>query len=104
MGLRQRVGNLLRRLRIEAGLTQEGMEARTGVHRTYVGDVERGEKRITIETLDKILRGLGVSLAEFFVLLEPEAGTAQEPEATGLAAQNDTNPAEGTNRNDTDLA
>ena len=40
--------------------------AKAGVHRTYVGRLERGESGVTVETLAAILAPLGMSLGEFF--------------------------------------
>lgn len=37
-----------------------------GLHRTFIGRVERGETNITMENIDKIAQALSVSLAEFF--------------------------------------
>lgn len=48
----------LRDLRQRAGLSQEELAARCGVHRTYIGSVERGERNITLDTLQKIAKAL----------------------------------------------
>ena len=65
--LRQQIGARLRALRARAEITsQEKLADKAGVHRTYVGRLERGESGITIEALAAILAPLGVSLAEFF--------------------------------------
>jgi len=68
--LAKRLGNLIRKLRLEAGLSQEEFAERCGVHRTYAGCIERGEKTITIETADKVAQALGLSLAQLFKKLE----------------------------------
>jgi len=69
------VGALIRQLRREQGLSQEEFADRCGLHRTYIGAIERGEKTITIETAAKIVSALGLSLSAFFLLLErQEAG------------------------------
>ena len=50
-----------------AGISsQESLAAKAGVHRTYVGRLERGESGVTVEALAAILAPLGVSLREFF--------------------------------------
>lgn len=59
-------GEEVRRLRRERGLSQEDFADECGLHRTYVGAVERGEKTVTIETANKIVKALGLSLADFF--------------------------------------
>lgn len=48
------------------GLTQEQLAEKTGLHRTYIGACERGEKNITIINLSVICSQLDVSLKEFF--------------------------------------
>jgi transcriptional regulator with XRE-family HTH domain len=64
------IGALIRELRQEAGMSQEEFADRCGLHRTYIGSVERGEKAITIETAQRIVKALGVTLSQFFRKLE----------------------------------
>ena len=65
--LRRQIGDRLRELRTRAGITsQEALADRAGVHRTYVGRLERGESGVTVEALAAILAPLGLSLGEFF--------------------------------------
>lgn len=65
--LRREIGARLRHLRLKAGITsQEKLAERAGVHRTYVGRLERGESGVTVEMLTAIAAALPVSLAEFF--------------------------------------
>jgi transcriptional regulator with XRE-family HTH domain len=58
------LGNRLRALRHAAGLTQEELAARSELHWTYVGQVERGERNLTYKILLRLARGLGVSPAQ----------------------------------------
>lgn len=65
--LRSALGDRLRVLRLRAGITsQEALAHRAGVHRTFVGRLERGESGVTVEALAAIAAALGVSLSEFF--------------------------------------
>lgn len=66
-----KVGERIRRLRKERNLSQEQLAERSSLHTNYVGQVERGEKNLTLETLEKIVLGLGVSLEELFRFLGP---------------------------------
>jgi DNA-binding XRE family transcriptional regulator len=68
------VGRNVRRLRLAAGLSQEAFAHACGLHRTYIGAVERGERKITLSTLVRIAAALAVTPVE--LLLEP-AGSPQ---------------------------
>ncbi|MUT64925.1 helix-turn-helix domain-containing protein [Paenibacillus sp. NEAU-GSW1] len=67
----KKVGERVRQLRKEKNLTQEELAERSSLHTNYVGQVERGEKNLTLETLEKIVAGLDVSLEELFRFLGP---------------------------------
>jgi len=43
-------GTVVRRLRVQAGLSQEEFAHLCNLHRTYIGTIERGEKRVTLAT------------------------------------------------------
>ena len=60
------LGKRLRNAREAKGFSQRELARRCGVHRTYVGAVERGECNITILTLRKLVRTLGLTLEEVF--------------------------------------
>lgn len=59
----------VRKRRLELGLSQEELAERAGVHRTYVGMLERGEKNVTIYNIERIAMALDVSPAS--LLLTP---------------------------------
>jgi transcriptional regulator with XRE-family HTH domain len=58
-------------LRKEQRLSQEQLGERAGLHTNYIGQVERGEKNVTIESLEKIAAGLNVSLEDLFHYVNP---------------------------------
>ncbi len=68
--LTESFGRLVRRLRKERGFSQEEFAFRVGLHRTYMGDIERGEKNVTLVTADKLAKGLGLTLAGLLAELE----------------------------------
>ena len=57
-------GNRVKKLRIDNGLSQEDLADRAGVHRTYIGMIERAEKNITLENINKIAVALKINLDE----------------------------------------
>ena len=59
-----RLGKNLRAARAARGWSQEELAHRCGVHRTYVGAVERGEYNVTILTLKRMTKTLGVRLQD----------------------------------------
>lgn len=58
------LGNSIRRLRKERGISQEHLALLAEVDRSYVGRVERGDNNVAILTLAKLAKALGVSLAK----------------------------------------
>jgi transcriptional regulator with XRE-family HTH domain len=65
-GLSRSLGARLRDLRVQAGISQEELAARAGVHRTYLGGIERGERNPSVANLHKLAQALGVDLATLF--------------------------------------
>lgn len=53
----------VRAKRLELGLSQEQLAEKAGVHRTYVGMLERGEKNVTIYNIERIAKALAVEPA-----------------------------------------
>ena len=52
----------MRRLRLERGFSQEQLAEVANLHRTYIGSVERGERNITIDNIERIANALKVSV------------------------------------------
>lgn len=74
MNLLQAIGKKIQIIREKQGITQEGLEEKTGINAKYISAIECGQKNITILTLEKIARGLDVELYELLILpyeLEP---------------------------------
>ncbi len=57
-------GDRVRSLRLSLGLSQEELAGRAGVHRTYVGMVERAEKNITLRNIERIAVALRTTISE----------------------------------------
>jgi len=58
--LQRRVGLNLRRLRLQQGLSQEAFAEVLDVHRTYVGGLERGERNLTLRSLERLAARLEI--------------------------------------------
>lgn len=65
-----RFGKTVRKLRSDAGYSQESFADAIGVHRTYMGTIERGHGNPTLDMIAKIARGLGVSVTKLFEKVE----------------------------------
>jgi transcriptional regulator with XRE-family HTH domain len=60
----QQFGLHLKLLRVKRGLTQEQLAERAGMHRTFIGRLERGQSGINVERLADLAAGLGVDPAD----------------------------------------
>lgn len=61
---RKRLGRNVRTYRKLAGLSQEKLAELANLHRNYIGEVERGEKTISIDALTRIAKAVGVKLTD----------------------------------------
>ena len=64
--LREKIVDRLVALRKERGISQEKLSAMCGLDRTYISGVERKLRNLTLDSLERILKGLRVSPAKFF--------------------------------------
>jgi transcriptional regulator with XRE-family HTH domain len=63
-------GRALRRLRHERGMSQERLADEAGLHRTYVGDIERGVRNVGLVNVDRLARALRVDLSSLFAAVD----------------------------------
>ncbi len=59
-------GGNVRKLREAAGLSQEDLGDRAGLHRTYIGSIERGERNIGLENIHALAKALAVDVCRLF--------------------------------------
>ena len=72
--LTQILADNIREYRREHGLSQEDFADLCGLHRTYVGSVERGERNVTLSTLEVFANVLEISVPELLVKRKPKHG------------------------------
>jgi transcriptional regulator with XRE-family HTH domain len=64
--IRLSFGKRIRQVRLAKGFTQESLADTVGLHRTYIGNIERGEESVSVDNAAKIAKALKVSLSELF--------------------------------------
>jgi transcriptional regulator with XRE-family HTH domain len=77
--LRVRLGRMVRQLRAAAGFSQEKFAAEIKLHRTFMGSIERGKTNVSLDTLERLARGLRMSVWE--LLRAAETGVSVLPES-----------------------
>ena len=70
--VRERFGAAVKARREQAGMTQEELAERAGIHRTYLSDVERGGRNLSLVNIERLAKALSVRLSALFA--EVEAG------------------------------
>jgi transcriptional regulator with XRE-family HTH domain len=80
--LQRTVGRNLRAYREGKGLSQEAFADELGVHRTYMGGIERGERNLTLKSLERIAARIDV---DPLALLEPPDDAPRRPTARRTA-------------------
>lgn len=63
---RKQFAKRLRFLREKAGLSQEELGFKSGLHRTYIGSIERAEQNISVDNIHKLAKALKIPVEELF--------------------------------------
>lgn len=74
MNIKVKVGQRIKELRAQLGISQEALANKAELDRTYITDVENGRRNISIENLEKLILALDTSVTIFFtskIFLEP---------------------------------
>jgi transcriptional regulator with XRE-family HTH domain len=64
--IEKQFGNRVRELRLNIGLSQEELAFKAGVHRTYLGGIERGERNPSLKNIAAIAKALHITLSDLF--------------------------------------
>jgi len=64
--LKSQLGTAIRSKRNDLGISQEELADRAGLHRTYISDIERGARNLSLESIDKLATALQISIASLF--------------------------------------
>ena len=64
--VRELFARRVRELRTARGWSQDELAAKSGLHRSYVGIIERGEKSATLDTVERIAKAFNVEVSDFF--------------------------------------
>jgi transcriptional regulator with XRE-family HTH domain len=76
------LGQRIRELRSKQGYSQESFADHCGVHRTFMGTIERGESNLSFSNLVKVSQGLGITLSELLSGLEKRAAHTPKDRAS----------------------
>ena len=72
------VGQRIRNYRTQKGLSQEKLAELSGCHPTYIGQLERGEKNATLESIERITAALGITLSKLFEKLDGQESDTKD--------------------------
>lgn len=70
MNLQRKFGIVLKELRLEKGLSQESLANQSDIDRTYISDIEKGERNISLKIIERLAQTLQISLSELFNKIE----------------------------------
>ena len=68
--IRERFGFAVKVRREELGLTQEDLAGKAGIHRTYLSDIERGSRNVSLINIERVAAALSMKISELFQLVE----------------------------------
>jgi len=64
--IKQRFGRAIKKRRTELGISQEELAERADLHRTYIADIERGTRNVSLENIEKLTKALQIPIATLF--------------------------------------
>lgn len=70
MNLQRKFGLVIKEFRLEKGLSQESLANQSDIDRTYISDIEKGERNISLKIIERLSETLQISLSELFKKIE----------------------------------
>ena len=70
MELQRKFGEVVKELRLEKNLSQESLAFQSGIDRTYIGDIEKGNRNISLQIIIQLSQAFQISLSDFFKKIE----------------------------------
>lgn len=75
--VKKQYGHAIRQRRHELGWSQEYLAAQAGLHRTYIADIERGERNVSLENIIRLTFALQLTPGEFFSQYFPQEASRE---------------------------
>lgn len=75
--LQKRLGGVIRACRHQLGITQEELAWRADIHRTYIADIERGARNVTLRSVANVAKALEITIGHLFATVTAPAATAR---------------------------
>lgn len=76
VGIEKRLGESVKSWRSRLGIAQDELARRAGFHRTYISDIERGARNVSIKSVEKLATALGISVATLFADMNSKSAAA----------------------------
>lgn len=70
MDIKKKFGIIVKELRVEKGFSQEALANKSEIDRTYMSDIEKGERNISLEIIQKLSNALGIKISDLFIKIE----------------------------------
>lgn len=70
--IKYKIGMSIRKCRLDKKISQEELAGLTGLHRTYISEVELGKRNVSLVNIEKISAALDIKLSSLFILVEME--------------------------------
>ena len=70
MKIKEKFGLIIKKLRTEKGVSQERLALDANIDRTYISDIEKGDRNVSIEIIERLANFFKISVSELFKKME----------------------------------